>query len=173
MRIIVVTGLSGSGKSTAIRAFEDRDIFCVDNLPVGLIPGLVESVSSSDAEISDIVLGIDARDRRSLPDYQRVAASMTEAGHSMMVLYLEASDEVLIRRFSQTRRRHPLAGVDIHAALAQEKELLRDLRESASHIIDTSSMTVHQLKRRIQGAIDSALNVRLQVRRSSRGGSDV
>lgn len=156
MRIIVVTGLSGSGKSTAVRAFEDRGFFCVDNLPVILIPGLVQVVAESETKIDNLVLGIDAREVNFLSDFKKVARMMQEIGIEMEVLYLEAGDGVLVRRFSETRRRHPLAGVDIMAALKREKELLSPFRENATRIIDSSHMTVHELKRQIHGFIDSA-----------------
>jgi len=156
MRIIVVTGLSGSGKSTAVRAFEDKGFFCVDNLPVILIPGLVQVITESSTKIENIILGIDARESSFLSDFDKIAKMMKTIGLEMEVLYLEASVGELIRRFSETRRRHPLAGVDIRAALKREKELLSPFRENATRIIDSSQMTVHELKRQIQNYIDSA-----------------
>jgi len=156
MRIIVVTGLSGSGKSTAVRAFEDKGFFCVDNLPVVLIPGLVQVITESSTKIENIILGIDARESSFLSDFDKIAKMMKTIGLEMEVLYLEASVGELIRRFSETRRRHPLAGVDIRAALKREKELLSPFRENATRIIDSSQMTVHELKRQIQNYIDSA-----------------
>lgn len=154
MRIIIVSGLSGSGKSTAIRAFEDRGFFCVDNLPVIMIPGLIEAISKAGDVIENVVLGIDARVRTFLDDFDKVTEAVKKAGHSVEVIFLEASDEVLVRRFSETRRRHPLAGVDIRAALEQENELLSNIRNEAAEIIDSSVITVHQLKQRIFNFID-------------------
>jgi UPF0042 nucleotide-binding protein len=150
MRIIVITGLSGSGKSTAIHAFEDRGEFCVDNLPVALIPGLVETVSRDTDDIHDIVLGIDSREGEFLEDFEQVSDNLKQLGHHIEVIYLEAGEESLIRRFSETRRRHPLGGVDIQASLTSERTMLAPLRQAAQHIIDTSTMSVHDLKREIQ-----------------------
>jgi len=154
VRIIIVTGLSGSGKSTAIHAYEDRGFFCIDNLPVVMIPGLIEAASKSAGAPQAIVLGIDARERTFLSEFQRVAETIREAGHTIEILYLEARDDVLIRRFSETRRRHPLHGLDIGRALALEKELLAPLRAAATTVLDTSEMTIHDLKKQIHALID-------------------
>ncbi len=149
LRLIIITGLSGSGKSTAIRAFEDRGCFCIDNLPVTMIPGLVESFQKTDNESNLLVLGIDAREKRFLDDFGQISKQVRDAGHRIEILYLEARTEVLIRRFSETRRKHPLAGMDVRAALEREKELLAEFRLEATHLIDTSTMSVHDLKRQI------------------------
>ncbi len=160
MRIIIVTGLSGAGKTTAIRAFEDRGLFCIDNPPVTLIPDLIKSMDSADNPVDTVVLGIDTRELSFLADYGRVALSLKEAGHRLEIVFLEARDEILIRRFSETRRRHPLAGVDIRVALEREKELLSPLRAQATTLIDTSTMTVHELKHRVQTFEDAASDKR-------------
>lgn len=160
MRIIIITGLSGGGKSTAIHAFEDRGVFCVDNLPVTLIPGLVETIDRDAQGIQDIVLGIDAREGGFLKDLKDVSEGLIQAGHRIEVIYLEASEETLIRRFSETRRRHPLGGADIPAALAKERELLAPLRLMAQHIIDSTPMSVHELKREIQHRFASITDTR-------------
>lgn len=155
LNLVIVSGLSGSGKSTAIRAFEDRGYFCIDNLPVDMIPVLVESVTASGTGIKNIVLGIDARELHSLSGFKDVSRKLKASGHGIDIIFLEAGIEVLIRRFSQTRRRHPLAGGDVRAALRKEKEILADFRETASRIIDTSRMNVHDLKRIAFNFIDA------------------
>jgi len=160
LRIVVVTGLSGSGKTTAMHVFEDRGFFCVDNLPVLLIPDLAETITSSGAEVETIVLCIDARERSFLDDFDKVAEQIKAAGHTIEIFYMEARDEILIRRFSETRRRHPLAGVDIRAALEQERQILSRLRSEATHIIDTSVLSMHDLRQQIRLLIDASSNVR-------------
>ncbi len=149
MKITVITGLSGSGKSTAIHAFEDRGMFCIDNIPIVLLPDLVKLVAESRQEVDGIVVGIDAREGHFLTDFKRTNQILLSAGHELQVIYLEARDEVLIRRFSETRRKHPLGGKDVISALAREREMLEELREAANDRIDTSSMNVHQLKQHV------------------------
>lgn len=155
MRITVITGLSGSGKSTAVHAFEDRGHFCVDNLPVTMIPALAEAVGGAERVVERLVLCIDAREWHYLADYTQVVAKMSAAGHLFEVFYLESRDDVLIRRFSQTRRRHPLAEGDIIQGLEQEKLLLAGLRQQATHVIDTSDITIHELKQVLYNLMDA------------------
>src|SRR5262245_8575305 len=119
MRIVVVSGLSGAGKSTALRALEDLDYFCADNLPLPLVPRLVELLASQ-PKVEKVALGIDARERGFLDGCRAALATLRAAGHGLEILFLDAPDEVLLRRFSETRRRHPLAGDDLRAGILRE-----------------------------------------------------
>jgi len=149
-RIVVLTGMSGSGKSTAIRALEDAGYFCIDNLPVLLVPRLTELAELA-GSATRLGLVIDAREGTMLAEAPRVLADLRREGHQVAVLFLDASDESLQRRFSETRRRHPLAPEGTVAeGLQRERQMLRELRLMADQIIDTSALTVHDLKRDVQ-----------------------
>jgi RNase adapter protein RapZ len=149
MRIVVVTGVSGAGKSTALRALEDVGFFCVDNLPLPLLGRFVELLSAAgDAEQAALV--VDAREGEFLSGHPEAFAGLKQQGHQLEVLFLDASDEVLVRRFSETRRRHPIAGEDLREGIDREREILRDLREAATAVVDTGHLNVHQLKGVIQ-----------------------
>lgn len=147
MHIVVVTGLSGSGKSTAIKAFEDIGYFCIDNLPVPMLPSLLDLLERDMSEIRKIALGIDIRERRFLKEYERIFADLETAGYRFEIIFIEASNEILQRRYSQTRRVHP---ADTEArlldAINSEREQLQALRSRAARIIDTGTLSVHQLK---------------------------
>jgi UPF0042 nucleotide-binding protein len=149
MRIVVVTGLSGAGKSTALRALEDLDYFCVDNLPLPLIEKFADLLSAQ-GETEKVALVIDAREGEFLVAYRETFAALRAKGHPVEVLFLDAPDETLIRRFSETRRRHPLAGDDLRAGIIRERAMLQHLREDAEAIVDTGNLNVHQLKGIIQ-----------------------
>jgi len=154
-RIVVLTGMSGGGKSTAVRALEDAGYFCVDNLPVVLVPKLLELVGQGPRE--RIALVMDAREGTYLKDAPVVLDEARRAGHEVSVLFLDASDDALLRRFSETRRRHPLAPDSTAAeGIRKERQLLRDLREVADQVVDTSGLTVHDLKRLVQGRYSPA-----------------
>jgi len=153
MDVIIITGLSGSGKSTAIHAFEDKGMFCSDNLPVVLLPELVR-IMREKKQSGGIVAGIDIREGEFLKQFSDVRRRLVEDGHDVRVIYLEARDEVLIRRFSETRRRHPLGDMDVTQAIRHERELLAPLRAEANDCIDTSSMNVHQLKQHVVKHVD-------------------
>jgi len=146
--IIIITGLSGSGKSVVLRAIEDAGYFCVDNLP----PQLIDSFASTVAERAPrIAVGIDVREKDFLPELEAALASLREK-YRLTVVFLEADDDTLMRRFKETRRPHPLFGPgerDMQAAISRERDLLRPLRDAADRIIDTSSFTPHQLRQMI------------------------
>jgi UPF0042 nucleotide-binding protein len=149
--IVVITGLSGSGKSTSIRALEDAGFFCIDNLPVVLIPKLTELAAHGQG-FPRLALVVDAREGMFLKDAPRYLEEARRGGHQVEVLFLDASDESLIRRFSETRRRHPLAPAGtIEEGIRRERDALSDLRAIADQVIDTSAMNVHDLKRTVQG----------------------
>ena len=145
MRIIIVTGVSGAGKSTALRALEDAGYFCVDNLPLPLMNRFVELLSDA-GEAEQAAVGVDAREGEFLSSSREVFAALRHEGHQLEVLFLDAEDDVLVRRFSETRRRHPLSGDDLREGIAREREILRPLREDASAYVDTGNLNVHQLK---------------------------
>jgi len=145
MRIIIVTGVSGAGKSTALRALEDANFFCVDNLPLPLMNRFVELLSDA-GETEQAAVGVDAREGEFLASSREVFAALRKEGHQLEVLFLDADDDVLVRRFSETRRRHPLSGDDLREGIAREREILRPLREEASAYVDTANLNVHQLK---------------------------
>jgi len=147
LHAVVVTGLSGSGKSTALRVLEDLGFYCVDNLPVALLARFVELWESSREEVHRVALGIDARERLFLGGFHAAFEEVRRAGVRLEVMYLEASDEVLVRRFSETRRPHPAAvGGNVEEGIRREREALRELRELADRIVDTSALTVHELR---------------------------
>ncbi len=142
-----MSGLSGSGKSTAIHVLEDLGYYCIDNLPVVLIPRFLQLCRDSLESINRVGLGVDIRERQFFPDYPRVFEELHHAGYRFEVLFLEATDEVLVRRFSETRRPHPLGGGSgPTAGIQREREELRGLRERADRVLDTSALTVHQLR---------------------------
>jgi RNase adapter protein RapZ len=145
MRIIIVTGVSGAGKSTALRALEDAGYFCVDNLPLPLMSRFVELLAAQ-AETEQAAVGVDAREGEFLSSAREVFGALRKEGHQLEVLFLDADDDVLVRRFSETRRRHPLSGDDLREGIAREREILRPLREDASAYVDTANLNVHQLK---------------------------
>lgn len=147
MHVVIVTGLSGSGKSTAIRVLEDLGFYCIDNLPVVLTPKFIELCQNSEEDMQRVALGIDLRERAFLGDYPGVLEDIRQAGHRVEILYLDAADDVLVRRFSETRRPHPLAeGANVAAGITREREKLAGLKGLADRIIDTSAYTVHQLR---------------------------
>jgi UPF0042 nucleotide-binding protein len=147
MRVLIISGLSGSGKSTAVRALEDEGFFCLDNLPVTLVPTFIELVEKSKDRVRDVGLVMDIRGRDFLKGYEKVIQEIGKAGNSVEILFLDATDDVLIRRFSETRRRHPaLESGSVSEGIRFEREQLAGLRRLAKTIIDTSELNVHQLK---------------------------
>jgi UPF0042 nucleotide-binding protein len=145
--IVVVTGLSGAGKSTTIKVFEDLGYYCVDNLPPVLLPKIVEVVSEARGEEARVALGVDIRGKEFLPDLSRVLDELRKGKNAVHVLFLDAADEALVRRFSETRRKHPLAARGgARDAIRKERGILSPLREMADAVIDTSQLNVHQLR---------------------------
>jgi RNase adapter protein RapZ len=149
VRIVVVTGLSGAGKSTVLRALEDIGYFCVDNLPLPLAERFVDLMATQ-TDVENTAIVVDAREGEFLSSYREVVKTLRAKGHPVEVLFLDAADDALLRRFSETRRRHPLAGDDLRAGMAKERKLLQPLRDDAEAIVDTANLNVHQLKGIIQ-----------------------
>ena len=167
MHVVIVTGLSGSGKSTAIRALEDLGFYCIDNLPVALIPHFLTLSDNAKEPIGRVALGIDGREGGFLDAYPAVLAGLRKSGHAVKVLYFEAPETVLLRRFSETRRPHPAAGEHgVLDGIRTEERRLAGLRESADLVIDTSSYTVHALRdvlaRQVETDVQRTLRVTVQ-----------
>lgn len=151
LRVVIITGLSGSGKSTALRALEDIGFFCVDNLPVVLLPKFLDITIVSSPKIDRVAMVMDLREKSFLEKYRRIFGKLKEKGFKIEILFLEASDETLMHRFSETRRNHPLSEKgSIMDGIVLEKEKLLPLRKMAERIIDTTSANVHQLKDIVQ-----------------------
>ena len=149
-QFIIITGLSGSGKSGAMKCFEDLGFFCVDNLPSKLIPTFVELCTRKGEEIRNVALIIDIREGNFLHDFLAEYEKMKAEGYNFSILFLEASDDVLQRRFSETRRPHPLAfDRPVLQGITEERERLGPIREFADIIIDTSTINIHELREHI------------------------
>lgn len=148
MRFVIVTGMSGAGKSTALKMLEDMGYFCADNLPVPLIPKFAELLSVPGTEMNKAALGVDIRSGQSFKELERVLSELDEAGLTYEILFLESSDDVLIKRYKETRRFHPLSGSNqrVDKGIAEEREKLSFLKEKANYLLDTSHMLTRELK---------------------------
>lgn len=148
--LVFVTGLSGSGKGSLIKVFEDLGYFCVDNLPVKLIPKLLEIAQLSGEELNRLALVVDVREGEFLDDFKTFYRKLKKQDFKFLIIFLEASDEALVKRFSETRRPHPLASDrPVLQGIALERKRLKEIRELADIVIDTSNYTVHGLKKYI------------------------
>jgi len=152
-RVLIITGLSGSGKTVALRAVEDTDFFCVDNLPVSLISSLITKTSGQPST-RNIAIGVDIREKEFLSGIDR-ALNALRSKYQVEILFLEADSDVLVRRFKETRRPHPLGG-DIAEAIVAEHKILAPLKKNADRIIDTSSLSPHQLRKLVSSIYASA-----------------
>jgi UPF0042 nucleotide-binding protein len=149
--IFIITGLSGSGKSSAIDALEDVEFYCVDNMPVALLPKFVELPIESNSEIAGLAFVMDLREKSFLTSYPLIFETLKEKGYQFKILFLEADEDTLVKRYSQTRRHHPLAqGRSLLEGIRIEKERLKNLKSAADEIIDTSRYNIHELKSVIQ-----------------------
>ena len=147
IHVVVITGLSGAGRSTAVHVLEDLGFFCVDNLPPALAPELVAMLGDGE-ELRRVGLGMDVRTGVFLEGVEQAFEALRDAGHDVEVIFLDASDDALVRRFSETRRPHPLApGGDVLEGIQRERERMSSLRARARHVIDTTQMSVHDLRR--------------------------
>ena len=144
---VVITGLSGAGKSYGIKCLEDMGFFCVDNLPTTLMPTFADLITRSAQKIHRVALGVDVREGEYLFHLLDALQELRKREHAVEVLFLEASEEALVRRYHETRRRHPLAGDgNVLDGIRAERKAMSHMREVADRIIDTSALTVHQLK---------------------------
>lgn len=151
IHLVVLTGMSGGGKTVALRALEDLEFYCVDNLPSALLPQLVEAATRGDSHRRRIAVGVDVRNRDEDFRYMPQVLSALAATVHVHLIFIDCNDEVLIKRYSETRRRHPLAtrGMSLADAIAEERRLLRPLMAIAERVIDSSNLNVHQLRRLI------------------------
>ena len=151
MRFVIVTGMSGAGKSTAMKMMEDIGFFCIDNLPIQLVDKLVEFYEKFESNIDKVAIGIDIRDKEGLEHIESTLTSLTEKKVLYDILFLDAENEVLIKRYKETRRNHPLAGRErIESGILQEREKLEFLKEKATYIIDTSQLLTRELKMELE-----------------------
>lgn len=151
MRFVVVTGMSGGGKSTALRLLEDAGFYCVDNLPVPLIEKFVELIAMPDSEVTKVALGLDVRADQPFEDAQKVLERLKKNGYSFEVLFMEAGNQVLLKRYKETRRMHPLTpGGSVEDGIRREREILMDIRSKADYVIDTSKLLTRELKSEIE-----------------------
>ena len=147
MRLVIVTGMSGAGKTTALKMLEDMGYFCVDNLPIPLLTRFVEMFSEPEEEVKNIALGIDVRGGQDFSGLQEVLDEMDEKQVSYEILFLDAQDDVLIKRYKETRRQHPLSGSGrVDTGIAKEREKIMFLKMRATYILDTSKMLTRELK---------------------------
>ncbi len=161
-KIFIVTGLSGSGKSTALRSFEDAGYYCVDNMPVALLPKFLQLPMADAPEITGLAFVMDIREKQFTSTYQRVFDGLRTKGYKFSILFLEADDEILIQRFSETRRQHPISestpGAPLEASIREERRQLVALRDAADETVNTSHCNVHRLKAIIRDIIRDAPN---------------
>ncbi len=153
MEFIIVTGMSGAGKSQAIKTLEDLGVFCVDNLPASLIPTVADLCAHSEPRIERVAFVIDVREGEFLGPLEEVLATLRQRGHVVRVIFLEAEDQVLLRRFSESRRPHPLAAQgSILQGISLERKRMAQLKSEADMVLDTSDLTIHDLRRLLLSA---------------------
>lgn len=151
MRFVIVTGMSGAGKSTALKMLEDMGYFCVDNLPVPLIPKLAELLTVSGSEVQKAALGVDIRSGQSFGELERMLEELDAMSMKYEILYLESSDNVLVKRYKETRRFHPLSGSSgrVDEGIKRERERLGFLKKRANYLVDTSHMLTRELRQEL------------------------
>ena len=163
--MVILTGVSGSGKSTALRAMEDAGFYCVDNLPIVFLEKLLELSGHTAGEVSRMALVVDAREGRFLAEAPRIIRELRQKGADVEVLFLDASDESLVRRYSETRRRHPLAGEGgtVPDGIAAERRTLGEIKAIADEVVDTTTLNVHELKRLVTRRFSAGEGAKLGV----------
>jgi UPF0042 nucleotide-binding protein len=156
--LFIVTGVSGSGRASAMRVLEDLGFYCVDNLPVALARSVVGLVRQQDPKVAGVALGIDARERLFFPQWPEAFAEIERDGFRPEIIFLNASDEVLARRYSESRRPHPLAenGMSVVESIRRERLALAEMRERATLVVDTTTTTIHELRDIITAAVIGA-----------------
>lgn len=151
MRFVIVTGMSGAGKLTAQKMMEDMGFYCVDNLPVPLIPKFVELIMEPGREMSKVVLGIDVRSGQSFEDVRNTLKALTEKGIKYEMLFMDASESTLLKRYKETRRVHPLAPTEsVQDGIRREKKILEKVKVEADYVIDTSNLLTRDLKTELE-----------------------
>lgn len=168
-KLVIISGLSGSGKSTALNAFEDLDYYAVDNLPIKLFEKFYEVIDSGSNEFNKVAMVMDLRDSAFVENYPSTFRRVMQGSKNIEIIFLDAVDEVLIRRFSETRRKHPLSSKSVAEGIQKERKLLGDLKDMATVIIDTSAMDVHGLKKRVNEQFGPQGSPQMQVRLISFG----
>ncbi len=166
MRLVVLSGLSGSGKSVALNALEDAGHYCIDNIPIALLQSFVdETLPQQDPTFSNVALCADARNAADIPRLPLLVQEMRKAGIACEVIFLQADEDVLLSRFSETRRKHPLTTerVSLTEALEQESQLLAPIVDIADLVVDTSAMNVHQLRDLIGNRVASRAEGKLSI----------
>ena len=147
MRFVIVTGMSGAGKSTALKMLEDMGYFCVDNLPIPLLPGFVQMLQNTDTEMKKVALGLDVRSGQDLSGLKENLEAMDRDRIGYEILFLDANDAVLVKRYKETRRQHPLSGSGrVDTGIAKEREKTLFLKMKATYILDTSKMLTRELR---------------------------
>ena len=151
MRFVVVTGMSGAGKSTALKMLEDMGYFCIDNLPIPLFPKFAEMLAMPDTKIENVAVGIDIRGGQALNGIDEILNEIKDRGLEYEILFLDAKDDVLIKRYKETRRNHPLGKAGkIDTGIAAEREMIRFLKNQATYIIDTSKILTRELRKQLE-----------------------
>lgn len=153
LKTIIFTGVSGGGKTTALRAVEDLGFYCVDNLPLALLNDFIKTMEAEPL-VDRAALVVDSRLGKNIDGYAQAYLDLKQSGHDLEVIYLDCNDETILRRFSQTRRRHPLGDEDLRTIIEEERHLLAPLRAQAVACIDSSDFTPHQLRQLIQDRYD-------------------
>ena len=151
MKLLILTGMSGAGKTTAFKMLEDLGYYCVDNLPIPLLKSFIDLSDQPSAQEQKVVVGIDIRSGESLHLLEAVLSELRQDGKKYSILFLDAEDDVLVKRYKETRRNHPLSGTErIQAGIVKEREAVRFLKEEADYIIDTSHLLTRELKEELQ-----------------------
>lgn len=167
MRLIIVSGLSGSGKSVALHMLEDLDYYCVDNIPAGLLPMFIShTVRSQESTYGSTAVGVDARNRPAeIASVPKLVDELKRSGVGCEVLFLRADEDALIKRYSETRRRHPLSrdGIGLIDAIRQERALLEPIADSADLVIDTTRTSVHELRELIRRRVGARSEGRMSI----------
>lgn len=146
MKFVVVTGMSGAGKRTAMKMLEDAGFYCVDNLPAALISTFVELITLPKSDITKVALGLDVRSDKSFREINQTLTSMRTNGLQYEILFMDASDEILIKRYKESRRMHPIEGSSTEESIQKERLILQEIHKQADYVIDTSSLLTRELK---------------------------
>ena len=151
MRFVIITGMSGAGKSTTLKFLEDAGYYCVDNMPIALITKFADLANTQQSDITKVAVGVDIRSGESLPELESVLEQFKAKSFPCEILFLEATDEVLVKRYKETRRAHPLAGADrVDKGISEERKKLEFLKKQADYILDTSQLLTRELKIEIE-----------------------